>query len=105
MESKQLSWSNFGAKKALERLGSKQLSSSHFRAKKCLQRLDLGKTSYKDLVFARCEFLWLVGAPNESLRLIIIYYMIKCTFGIKRTLIESLRSEKKITLMARIRQN
>ena len=35
------------------------------------QRLDLGKTSYNDLVFARCEFLRFVGAPNESLRLII----------------------------------
>ena len=28
-----------------------------------------------DLVFSRSGFLRLVGAPNESLRLIIIYYM------------------------------
>ena len=39
--------------------------------------LDFGKTSYKDLVFARGEFLRFFGAPNEYLRLIIIYYMLK----------------------------
>ena len=33
------------------------------------------QTSYKDLVFARGEFLSVVGAKNESLRLIIIYYI------------------------------
>ena len=38
-------------------------------------RLDLGKTIYEDLVFPRGEFLSLVGAQNESLRLIIIYYI------------------------------
>ena len=32
------------------------------------------QTSYKDLVFARGEFLSVVEAQNESLRLIIIYY-------------------------------
>ena len=32
------------------------------------------QTSYKDLVFARDEFLSVVGAQNESLRLNIIYY-------------------------------
>ena len=37
--------------------------------------LDLGKTSYKDLVFAPGEFLSVVGAENESLRLILIYYI------------------------------
>ena len=37
--------------------------------------LDLGKTSYKDLVFARCEFLSVVGVQNEFVRLIIIYYI------------------------------
>ena len=37
--------------------------------------LDFGKTSYKDLVFARGEFLRFFGDPNESLRLIIIYYI------------------------------
>ena len=39
--------------------------------------LDFGKTSYKELVFARGEFLRFFGDPNESLRLIIIYYMLK----------------------------
>ena len=39
--------------------------------------LDLGKTIYKDLVFARVEFLMLVGAKNESLGIILIYYMFK----------------------------
>ena len=39
---------------------------------KVLYRLDLIKTSYKDIVFARGEFLTLVGGRNESLRLIII---------------------------------
>ena len=33
------------------------------------------QTSYKDLVFARGEFLSVVGDQNESLRLIIIYYI------------------------------
>ena len=33
------------------------------------------QTSYKDLAFARDEFLSVVGAQNESLRLIIIYYI------------------------------
>ena len=44
--------------------------------KKSLQSLELDKTNYKDLVFARDEFLGLVGVPNDSLRLIIIHYMI-----------------------------
>ena len=34
----------------------------------------IGKTSYKDLIFARGEFLQLVRAQNKSLRPIIIYY-------------------------------
>ena len=41
--------------------------------KKLILRLDLGKTSYKDLVFARSDLIRPVRAPNESLRLIIIY--------------------------------
>ena len=57
--------------------------------------LDLGKTSYEELVFPRGEFLSLFGAQNECLRLIIINYMFKYTFGIKTTLLESLRSKKK----------
>ena len=32
--------------------------------------LEFGKTSYKDLVFARGEFLRFFSDPNESLRLI-----------------------------------
>ena len=35
------------------------------------------QTSYKDLVFARGEFLSVVGAQNESLRIILMYYMFK----------------------------
>ena len=33
------------------------------------------QTSYMDLVFARGEFLSVVRAQNESLRLMIIYYI------------------------------
>ena len=61
---------------------------------KPIQRLDLGKTSYKDIGFARGEFLRLVGSQNESLRLIIIYFMFKYAFGFKTILLESLRSLK-----------
>ena len=56
----------------------------------------MGKTSYKDLGFARNEFLRPVRAPNESLILIIIYYMFKYSVGIKTTLLESLGSQKTI---------
>ena len=35
------------------------------------------RTSYKDLVFARGEFLSVIGAQNESLRTILMYYMFK----------------------------
>ena len=66
--------------------------------------LDLGKTSYKDLVFVRGEFLRLVRAPNESLRLIIIYYSFKYTVGTKTTLLGSHGSQKR-PLIARFRQN
>ena len=38
--------------------------------------------NYKDLVFARNDFLRLVGAPNEFLILIIKYYMFKSSVGI-----------------------
>ena len=72
--------------------------------KKVFSRLYFGKTSYKDLVFARNDFLRLVGAPNESLILIIIYYMFKYSNGIKMTLLESLRGQKSI-LKAIFRQN
>ena len=52
--------------------------------------LDLGKTCYKYLDLALSEFLRIFAALNESLRLIIIYYMFKYTFGIKTTLPQSL---------------
>ena len=38
--------------------------------------------NYKDLVFARNDFLRLVGAPNEFLIIIIIYFMFKSSVGI-----------------------
>ena len=47
------------------------------RSQKSILKAIFRKTSYNDLVFARNEFLRLVGAPNESLVLIIIYYMFK----------------------------
>ena len=58
-------------------LGSQQLGYSHFGAKTPTVGLDFGKASYKDLVFARGEFLSVVGAQNESLRIILMYYMFK----------------------------
>ena len=48
-----------------------------------------------DIVFPRNELFRLVGAPNESLIVIIIYYMLKYSFGIQISLLESLRREKK----------
>ena len=45
--------------------------------KKPVQGLDLGKTSYKDLVFGRGEFLSVVGVENECLRIILMYYIFK----------------------------
>ena len=53
------------------------------------------KTNYTHLVIARSEFLKQVGAPNETLRVVVIYFMFKYTFMIKATLLESLRSKKK----------
>ena len=41
----------------------------------------------------------LVGGPNGSLRLVIIYFMFKYSFGIKKTLLDSLRSKKKALQM------
>ena len=57
-----------------------------------------------DLVFVRNDFLKLVGAPNEPLIVIIIYYIFKYSVGIKTTLLESLRSQKTI-LKDLFRQN
>ena len=65
--------------------------------------LDLGKTSYKDLVFARGEFFSVVGGENESLRIILMYYMFKYWFGITTTWLESLRSQS-TQFRARFRQ-
>ena len=59
------------------------------------QRQYFGKASYKDFVFAQNEFLRLIGDPNQSLILIVISYMFKYSVGIKTTLLESLRSQKK----------
>ena len=64
----------------------------------------LGTICQKDLVFARSEFSRLVGAQNESLRLIITNYIFKYTFSIKTTLLELFQSQKS-SLKARFRQN
>ena len=40
-------------------------------------RVRFRETSYKDLVFARGEFLSVIGAQNESLRTILMYYIFK----------------------------
>ena len=47
-----------------------------------------------NFVLMRIESLRHIGAPNESPRLIIIDYMFKYTFGIKTTLLKSLRNQK-----------
>ena len=49
-------------------LESLRSQNTHFRAR-------YRQTSFKDLVFVRGELLSVVGAQNESLRLIIIYYI------------------------------
>ena len=59
--------------------------------------------SYKDLVLARGEFLSVVGAQNESLRIILMYYTFKFLFRITTTLLESLRSQN-THFRARFRQ-
>ena len=64
------------------------------RSKKRILKAIFGETSYKDLVVAQNVFLGPVGAPNESVILIMIYYMFKYSVGIKTTLLESLRSQK-----------
>ena len=46
-----------------------------------------GKTNFDELVFARNDFFRLVRAPNESLILIILYYMFKYSVGIKTSLL------------------
>ena len=78
-------------------LESLRNQSTYFRAR-------FRQTRYKDLVFERGEFSRFFGAPNESVRLIIIYYMFKNTFGNKTILLQSLWNQK-IPLKARFRQN
>ena len=77
-------------------LESLRSQNTHFRAR-------FRETSYKDLVFARGEFLSVVGAQNETLRIILMYYMFKYRFGIPTTLLESLRSQN-TQFRARFRQ-
>ena len=60
------------------------LGQSLKRKKKAILRLDVGKTCNNDFVSARSAFLRLVGAPNEFQRLIIIHYMFKYSFRIKK---------------------
>ena len=77
-------------------LESLRSQNTHFRAR-------FRQTSYKDLVFARGEFLSVVGAQNESLGIILMYYMFKYWFGITSTLLQSLRSQN-THFRARFRQ-
>ena len=74
------------------------------RSQKSPQRLDFSKTSYNYFVLARGEFLRVVGARNEILRLSILYYKFKYLFGIKTTLVESHQSQK-THLKSRFMQN
>ena len=67
-------------------LESLRNQNTHFRAR-------FRQTSYKDLVFARGEFLSFVGAQNESLRIILMSYTFKYWFGIITTLLESLQNQ------------
>ena len=62
--------------------------------KQASYKLDLGTTCQKDLVFLRSDFLRLVGAQYEYVRLTIIQYMFQYSCRIKTTLLESLRSQK-----------
>ena len=52
----------------------------------------------------RKDFLTLVGAPNESLRLITIYFTFKYLFGMNTTLPELFRSQES-PLQARFGSN
>ena len=64
-------------------LESLRSQNTHFRSR-------FRQTSYKDLVFARGEIISVVGAKNESLRIILLYYLFKYLFGITTTLLESI---------------
>ena len=63
------------------------------RSQKSPLKARLRQTSYNDFILMRKGFLTLVGEPNESLRLITIYFTFKYSIGIKKTLPESLRSQ------------
>ena len=77
-------------------LESLRIKKTHFRAR-------FRQTSYKDLVFERGESLSVFGAQNESLRIILTYYMFNYLFGITKTLLEPLRSQN-THFRARFRQ-
>ena len=61
------------------------------------------QTCYNDLVFERGESLSVFGAQNESVRIILMYYIFNKWFGITKTLLESLRSQN-THFRARFRQ-
>ena len=82
--------------------GSKTTSLDSHRSQKSPLTARFRQTSYNDFVSARSEFLRITVAPNESLRLIIRYYMFVCSFWIKTNLLESLRYGK-TPLKARFR--
>ena len=77
-------------------LESLRIQKTHFRAW-------FRQTSYKEFVFERGESLSVFGAQNESLRIILMYYMFNNWFGITKTLLESLRSQNTY-FRARFRQ-
>ena len=56
----------------LESLRSKN---THFRAR--FRQPGYKDLGFRDLVFARGEFLSVVAAQNESLQIILMYYMFK----------------------------
>ena len=57
-------------------------------------KADLGRSGYKHLVLARNVFLKVVRAPNVPIRLIIINYMFKYTFGMRKMSLKSLWNQK-----------
>ena len=56
-------------------LRSQQLLLESLRCQNTQFKARFKQTSYKDLVFSRGEFLSVVGGQNESLRVILMYYM------------------------------
>ena len=67
-------------------LESLRSQNTHFRAR-------FGQTTYNNIVFARGLLLSVVAAQNESLRVILMYYVFKYGFGMTTTLLESLRCQ------------